>query len=309
MTVHGRMTPTKVDSIMGDFCDGKFDVLLCTSIIESGIDISRANTIIVHKSDMFGLSQLYQIRGRVGRSNIEAYAYFTFANNSAIKNTSLGKLEILQKTEQLGSGFTVASYDMDMRGYGNLVGEAQSGHIKEIGIELYQNILTEEIEKLKESGSQNQPAKAKLAPQINLGITVLIPSDYVEDFDLRLVLYRRLGELTKEDDIQAFASEMIDRFGPIPEEFENLLSVITIKNMCYKVHISKIDANENGFAVSFGELSEKMSAQLFKFALSYKDKIQFKPNNKLVILKQVSPQQRAIYAKKLVKEIDSTIGL
>lgn len=303
MTVHGRMAPTKIDSIMSDFCDGKFDVLLCTSIIESGIDIPRANTIIVHKSDMFGLGQLYQIRGRVGRSNIEAYAYFTFANNSAIKNTSLGKLEILQKTEHLGSGFTIASYDMDLRGYGNLVGEAQSGHIKEIGIELYQNILTEEIEKLKESETQNQPQQQKIVPQINLGITVLIPSDYVEDFDLRLVLYRRLGDLIKEDDVQAFASEMIDRFGPIPEEFENLLSIIAIKNMCYDVYITKIDANENGFAVSFAELTKKMSEKLFKLALNYKDKIQFKPNNKLVILKNIPAAQRAIYAKKLLGDI------
>lgn len=302
-TVHGQMPPTQIDEIMTDFCDGKFDVLLSTSIIESGIDIPTANTLIVHKSDMFGLSQMYQIKGRIGRSNVESYAYFTFASNEAIKNTSLSKLEILQKTEHLGAGFSVASHDMDMRGYGNLVGEAQSGHIKEIGIELYQNMLTEEIQNIKAQGENLPPPPVKLTPQINLGLTVYIPETYIEDFDLRLSLYRRSGEISTEHELQSFAAEMVDRFGTLPEEFENLLDIINLRNLCYQAKILKLDASENGFAITFSELDEKQSEKLFKFVVSSKDKIQIKPDNKIVIMKPTNKENRSVVIEKFLASL------
>ena len=292
---------------MSEFCDGKFDILLCTSIIESGIDIPTANTLIVHKSDMFGLSQLYQIKGRIGRSNIESYAYFTFANNEALKNTALNKLEILQRSEHLGAGFSVASHDMDMRGYGNLVGEAQSGHIKEIGIELYQNMLTDEIQNLKTT-DESKPIAIKFTPQINLGIPIYIPGSYIEDFDLRLSLYRRLGEITMEDELHSFAAEMLDRFGELPEELENLLSIINLKNLCYISKISKIDANENGFALTFLENNEKTSEKILKFVLNHKDKIQIKPDSKILVMKITTKQNRCRYIEGFIKSLNSQLS-
>lgn len=301
--VHGRMAPTEIDHIMSEFCDGKFDILLCTSIIESGIDIPTANTLIVHKSDQFGLSQMYQIKGRIGRSNIKSYAYFTFASNKAIKSTTLNKLEILQKTEHLGAGFSVASYDMDMRGYGNLVGEEQSGHIKEIGVELYQNMLKEAVEDIKNNGEEKRK-ETQFTPQINLSIPVYIPEEYIQDFDMRLNLYRRLGELQNEDETQAFAAEMVDRFGKLPLEFENLFSTITLKNLCYDCKISKIDASTLGFAITFLERDAKHSDRILKFVINHSDKIKIKPESKIVISKNIEDgHARSVYIEKFIKDL------
>lgn len=301
--VYGKMSPATIDKIMGDFCDGKFDVLLCTSIIESGIDIPTANTMIVHKSDYFGLSQMYQIKGRIGRSNIESFAYFTFASNKAIKDTTLTKLEVLQKNNHLGAGFSIASHDMDIRGYGNMVGEAQSGHIKDIGVELYQNMLTEEINKIK-VGDDETKAEPEFTPQINLGTEVFIPEDYVTDFDLRLTLYRRIADLQNEEELQSFAAEMNDRFGELPVEMENLLNIITIKNLCYRCGISKIDASEKGFAITFVDGGEKQSDKILKFILSRQEKINVKPNNRIVVMKAMqNPQERSSYMEKFIKNL------
>lgn len=299
--VHGRMSPNEIDKIMGEFCDGEFDILLCTSIIESGIDIPTANTLIMHKSDQFGLGQMYQIKGRVGRSNIKSYAYFTFASNKAIKSTTINRLEILQKTEHLGAGFSVASYDMDMRGYGNLVGEEQSGHIKEIGVELYQNMLKEAVEDIKSNGEEN-PTTKTFTPQINLGIPVYIPENYIKDFDIRLNLYRRLGELENESEIQAFAAEMIDRFGKLPTEFENLFITISIKNLCCNCKISKIDASSQGFALTFLDSDEKQSEKILKFVINHPDNIKIKPDSKIVVSKNIEDgYARSIYIEKFIK--------
>ena len=302
--VYGRMPPTAIDDIMGEFCDGKFDVLLCTSIIESGIDIPTANTMIVHKSDYFGLSQMYQIKGRIGRSNIEAFAYFTFASNKAIKDTTLNKLEVLQKNSHLGAGFSIASHDMDIRGYGNLVGEEQSGHIRDIGIELYQNMLGEEINKIKSGEKEDPSIKAEFTPQINLGAPVYIPEEYIADFDLRLSLYRKIGEIDNEDSLQAFAAEMLDRFGPLPNELENLLSIITIKNLCYKCGISKIDASLNGFAITFTEGYAQAADKILKFILNRKEKISIKQNNRIIIAKSIeNEQERNLYIGKFIRDL------
>nr|MCH9753969.1 transcription-repair coupling factor [Alphaproteobacteria bacterium] len=306
--VHGRMAPTEIDNIMSEFCDGKFDILLCTSIIESGIDIPTANTLIVHKSDQFGLSQMYQIKGRIGRSNIKSYAYFTFASNKSIKTNTLKKLEVLQKTEQLGGGFSIASYDMDMRGYGNLVGEEQSGHIKEIGVELYQNMLKEAVEEIKNKGT-SKVIKKKFTPQINLGIPVYIPENYIQDFDMRLNLYRRVGELQNEDEIQAFAAEMVDRFGKLPLEFENLFSTITIKNLCLKCKILKIDASPLGFAITFLENNEQHSDKILKFVINHSENIKIKPDNKIVISKNIEDgYKRSQYIEQFIRDLENKLA-
>ena len=193
---------------MNAFYDGQYDVLLSTSIIESGLDIPSANTIVIHRADMFGLAQLYQMRGRVGRSKTRAYGYLTYNENNGLTDSAEKRLKVMQSLDSLGAGFNLASYDLDLRGAGNLVGEEQSGHIKEVGYELYQAMLEEAV-----AERQGEAAEESWAPQINVGISVLIPEDYVPDLDLRMGLYRRLSSLTARADIDAFAAEVVDRFG------------------------------------------------------------------------------------------------
>ncbi len=246
---HGQMPPTVLDDIMTAFYDGKYDVLLSTTIIESGLDIPTANTLIVHRADMFGLSQLYQLRGRVGRAKLRAYALFTLPANRAITPQAERRLKVLQSLDTLGAGFQLASHDLDIRGAGNLLGEEQSGHIKEVGFELYQQMLEEAVLSLKAGVSA--PAADRWSPQITIGTALLIPEDYVADLSVRLALYRRLAELEEERDIDSFAAEMVDRFGPLPREVEHLLQVVAIKALCRRANVEKLEAGPKGVVLSF----------------------------------------------------------
>src|SRR5690242_15923989 len=180
-----------LEDVMTAFYDGKFDVLLSTSIVESGLDIPTANTLIVHRADMFGLAQLYQLRGRVGRSKQRAYALMTTPANRILTPAAEKRLKVLQSLDTLGAGFTLASHDLDIRGAGNLLGEEQSGHIKEVGYELYQNLLEEAVAKLR-TGEETLADEGGWSPQLNIGTSVLIPENYVPDLHVRLGLYRRL---------------------------------------------------------------------------------------------------------------------
>ena len=249
VSAHGQMPPTMLEDTISSFYDGKYDILIATNIIGSGLDLPEANTIIIHRADMFGLSQLYQMRGRVGRSKVRAYAYFTTKPRKPLNPIALKRLEIMQSLDSLGAGFTLASHDMDLRGYGNLLGEEQSGHIKEVGIELYQNLLKEAIEQ--QSQSQEQQLTASWSAHINLGISILLPDDYIKDIELRLSLYRRIGNLATKDEIDDIAEEMADRFGPLPQEVTNLLDVMALKIQCKTVGVERIDAGPKGIVVNF----------------------------------------------------------
>ena len=253
VTAHGQMAATELDDKMNAFYDGKYDVLLATTIVESGIDIPTANTMIVHRADMFGLAQLYQIRGRVGRSKTRAYAYLTTRPRVKLTSQAEKRLRVLGSLDSLGAGFTLASQDMDIRGAGNLIGEEQSGHMKEVGYELYQQMLEEAIDKLKSGESEGllDAASDQWAPQINLGVSVLIPEDYVPDLDVRLGLYRRLSNLSTKVELEGFAAELIDRFGKLPKEVNTLLLIVRIKAECMKAMISKLDAGPKGITVQF----------------------------------------------------------
>ena len=211
---HGQMPPTVLDDIMTAFYDGKYDVLLSTTIIESGLDIPTANTLIVHRADRFGLAQLYQLRGRVGRAKLRAYALLTLPAQQKITAQAERRLKVLQSLDTLGAGFQLASHDLDIRGAGNLLGDEQSGHIKEVGFELYQQMLEEAVLSLKAGISA--PVADRWSPSITIGTALLIPEDYVTDLSVRLALYRRLAEIEDERDIDSFAAEMVDRFGPLP---------------------------------------------------------------------------------------------
>jgi len=254
VTAHGQMAAGDLDERMNAFYDGGFDVLLSTTIIESGLDIPRANTLIVHRADMFGLAQLYQIRGRVGRSKTRAYAWLTTQPRQKLTAQAERRLRVLGALDTLGAGFTLASQDLDIRGAGNILGEEQSGHIREVGFELYQQMLQDEIDRLR-AGTGEEPAAGDghWAPQIGLGVPVLIPEDYVPDLDVRLGLYRRLSQLSGKVELEGFAAELIDRFGPLPREVTTLLAVVRIKAMCLKAGIAQLDAGPRGATVRFHE--------------------------------------------------------
>jgi transcription-repair coupling factor (superfamily II helicase) len=246
---HGQMPATMLDDIMTAFYDGKYDVLLSTTIIESGLDIPTANTLIVHRADRFGLAQLYQIRGRVGRSKLRAYALLTLPVQQKITAQAERRLKVLQSLDTLGAGFQLASHDLDIRGAGNLLGEEQSGHIKEVGFELYQQMLEEAVLSLK--AGITQPVAERWSPQITIGTALLIPEDYVTDLSVRLGLYRRLAEIEDERDIESFAAELVDRFGALPREVEHLMQVVAIKGLCRRANVEKIEAGPKGVVLSF----------------------------------------------------------
>jgi transcription-repair coupling factor (superfamily II helicase) len=247
---HGQMAAGEVEERMSAFYDKKYDVLVSTTIIESGIDIPSANTMVIHRADRFGLAQLYQLRGRVGRSKTRAYAYLTTPANRVTTETADKRLKVLSDLDSLGAGFQLASHDLDQRGAGNLLGDEQSGHIKEVGFELYQSMLEEAIMDAKAHGQREQSTR-DLSPQITTDAPILIPDTYVPDLDLRMGLYRRVNELTNDGEIEAFAAELIDRFGALPQETENLLTVMRIKLNARNAHISKIDLGPKGALVSF----------------------------------------------------------
>ncbi|WP_425082883.1 transcription-repair coupling factor [Ruegeria profundi] len=252
VVAHGQMAAGELDDRMNAFYDGKYDVLLATTIVESGLDIPTANTMVVHRADMFGLAQLYQIRGRVGRSKTRAYAYLTTKPRQKLTATAEKRLRVLGSLDTLGAGFTLASQDLDIRGAGNLLGEEQSGQMRDVGYELYQSMLEEAIAKIKAGEMEGlSDADDQWAPQINLGVPVLIPEDYVPDLDVRLGLYRRLSSLSTKVELEGFAAELIDRFGALPKEVNTLMLVVRIKAMCKRAGIAKLDGGPKGATIQF----------------------------------------------------------
>ncbi|RWH40397.1 MAG: transcription-repair coupling factor, partial [Mesorhizobium sp.] len=259
---HGQMPAGELDDIMNAFYDGQYDVLLSTTIVESGLDIPTANTLIIHRADMFGLAQLYQLRGRVGRSKVRAYALFTLPANRKLTDTAERRLKVLQSLDTLGAGFQLASHDLDIRGAGNLLGEEQSGHIKEVGFELYQQMLEEAVAEVKDSG---EVLDGGWSPQIAVGTAVMIPESYVPDLQLRMALYRRLGDLETTEEIDGFGAELIDRFGPLPEEVTHLLKIVFIKALCRKANVEKLDAGPKGVVIHFRKREFPNPVGLVKF--------------------------------------------
>ncbi len=279
---HGQLPATDLDRIMNEFYDGKYDILLSTAIIESGLDIPTANTMIIHNAHLFGLSQLYQMRGRVGRGKTRAYAYFLLPHHRTLSKNATRRLEVMQTLDTLGAGFTLASHDMDIRGFGNLVGEEQSGHIREVGMELYQQMLEDAVAKLKSGKHTDADEQQEWSPQINLGISVLIPEEYVSDLQLRLGLYRRVAEMINEDDINSFAAELTDRFGPAPQEVTQLIAVLGIKLQCKKAGIDRIDAGPKGAVISFRDNTFSRPDALIEYVDKNIRNFKVRPDMKLV---------------------------
>ncbi len=282
---HGQMPMAALEEVMNGFVEGRYDILLSTHIVEAGLDIPKANTIIVHRADRFGLSQLYQLRGRVGRSKVRAYAYLTLPPGQTVTPTALRRLEVMQALDTLGAGFSLASHDLDIRGAGNLLGDEQSGHIREVGVELYQHMLEETIAALRDSGEVEEEA---WTPQISLGTSVLIPESYVSDLSVRLGLYRRLSLLVGQEEIEAFAAEMIDRFGPLPQEVENLLEVMAVKQLCRIAGVEQIDAGPKGAVISFRNNTPPNPERLIGYIQRQARSIKLRPDQKVVYLQNWS---------------------
>lgn len=292
ITAHGQMPASDIEEKITAFYEGKADVLLSTTIVESGLDIPTANTLIVHRADMFGLSQLYQLRGRVGRSKQRAYALLTLPENGKMTAGAQKRLEVLQSLDSLGAGFQLASHDLDMRGAGNLLGDEQSGHIKEVGFELYQQMLEEAIEMLKTGAVL--PMGDRWSPQINLGASILIPEDYVPDLDLRLALYRRLANLDQEHEIESFAAEMVDRFGKLPLEAEHLLKTASIKAQCRQANIEKLEAGPKGLLVAFRDNAFANPAGLVKLIAAEGANAKVRPDMKIFFMRDFNKLEQRL---------------
>ena len=299
---HGQLPPTELDEIMNAFYDGHYDILLSTAIVESGLDVPNANTLIVHRADMFGLAQLYQLRGRVGRSKTRAYAYFTTPPGQRLTEGAGKRLKVLQSLDNLGAGFSLASHDLDIRGGGNLLGEEQSGHIREVGFELYQSMLEEAVATLK--GGDQSEAEEQWSPQISLGTSVLIPENYVSDLQLRLGLYRRLSSLETRDAIDAFAAEMIDRFGELPDEVRHLLDILEIKGLCRQAGITQIDAGPKGALISFRNGTFAAPEELIHLIQKSQGRLRVQPDNKLVFKASWDlPEKRLVGVRRFVTQL------
>jgi len=301
VAVHGQMTPTQLEDAMAGFFAGTYEILLSTNIIESGLDMPNVNTMIIHRADMFGLAQLYQLRGRVGRGKLRAYAYLTLPPGRKLTKTAEKRLQVMQTLDNLGAGFTLASHDLDIRGAGNLLGDEQSGHIREVGIELYQQMLEETVANLKDGGLTEE---ASWSPQIGVGIPVLIPEAYVSDLSLRLGLYRRIAAIADQAEVDAIAAEIVDRFGPLPDEVDNLLKVVALKPLCRAAGVDKIDAGPKGAVVSFHANRFANPQGLVEFIAGQAGSVKLRPDHKLVIRRNwEDPKARMVGLQKLAAEL------
>jgi transcription-repair coupling factor (superfamily II helicase) len=299
---HGQLTPSELEDIMTAFYEGNYDVLLSTAIVESGLDVPNANTLVVHRADMFGLAALYQLRGRVGRSKRRAYAYFTTAPGQKLSEGAEKRLKVLQSLDTLGAGFSLASHDLDIRGAGNLLGEEQSGHIREVGFELYQSMLEEAVAAMK--GGDLGESEERWSPEISIGLSVLIPETYVADLQLRLGLYRRLSALETRSDIDGFAAELVDRFGELPSEVEHLLDVMEIKGLCRAANIAKVDAGPKGAVIMFHKNEFANTQGLAAFMQSSRGMVKLQPDHKLIFRADWDlPELRFKGVRRLVSEL------
>lgn len=278
--INGQMPAKQIDDIMTEFYEGKIDILLSTAIVESGLDVPSANTMIIYKAEMFGLSQLYQLRGRVGRAKVRGCSYLVLDRKKMPTKSALKRLSIMESLDSLGAGFSIASHDMDLRGFGNLIGDEQSGHIKEIGIELYQEMLEEEISKAK-----NEDIIVNELPNVKMNIPIYIPEDYIKDQDLRLGIYRRIGDIKIAEEVEDFKIELLDRFGEIPLSVTNLLEIMHLKVLASKIGIASMEVGTGGINAQF--TSEAIADKILQFVAKYPRNTRIKPENRLVLIKEM----------------------
>lgn len=272
--VHGQMKNEKSNEIMEKFYNGEFRVLIATTIIENGIDIPTANTIIIYRANNFGLAQLYQLRGRVGRDKMQGYAYLTVKKTEKLSEEAHKRLDIIGAIKELGAGFVISSSDMDIRGAGNILGEAQTGHIKEVGIELYNQLLKEAIELIKDGNETI--GEQEFYPEIKLGISTTIPSNYINNINIKIKYYRLIADITNSKEAEAICSEIEKEYGPITESLKNLMDMSLIKIECKKLNIQKISYNSGKILICFYKNKFANPENLIKYVISHPSIVKFK---------------------------------
>ncbi len=265
---HGQMSGREIEDIMRDFTEGNIDILVCTTILESGIDIPNANTIIIENADRMGLAQLYQIRGRVGRSDRQGYAYITYKRDKLLSEVADKRLKAIKEFTEFGSGFKIAMRDLEIRGAGSLLGEVQHGHLEQVGYDTYCNLLDEVIKEMK--GIEVKP---DLDVQIDLDVTCYIPDEYISDSSQKIEMYQNIALCKTEEDIQNVIDEMIDRFGNMPSEIENLIEIARIKMLCKKHQISRVQSKRNFVVFTFER--PELDIDVVDLVKRYKNKIKF----------------------------------
>jgi len=300
---HGRLSPTELERVMTEFGEAKHDILLSTNIVESGLDMASVNTILIHRADMFGLAQLYQLRGRVGRGKQRGYAYLTWPQTHRLSAASEKRLEVMQTLDNLGAGFTLASHDLDIRGAGNLLGDEQSGHIREVGIELYQQMLEEAVNDMKSGTGKGEIDDRDWTPQINLGLPVMLPEAYVRDLPVRLGLYRRIGGLQNEAEIEAMAAELADRFGKLPPEAETLLQVVLLKQLCRQAGVEKLDVGPKGIVLGFRGNRFADPAALVQWVAGQGGQVKLRPDHKLAFAQEMPYEARIRESRRLLSAL------
>ena len=284
---HGKMTGSQIEEIMQDFIEGKSNVLVCTTILESGIDIPNANTIIVENADRFGLAQLYQIRGRVGRSDKQAYAYITYKRDKMLSEDASQRLKAIKEFTEFGSGFKIATRDLQIRGAGSIFGEMQHGHIEQIGYDMYNKLLDEVVKEMK-----GEKVEEVEEITIDLNISSYIPEEYIENSSQKIEIYQDIANSKTEEDLQNIIDEIIDRYGEMPKEVNNLIEIARIKNVCRKIKVNKIQQKQKDVVIYFKTLSEETLRDMI---LKYKTKIRFSPGEKPYITLRIE--------KDVVKEL------
>ena len=267
---HGQMTSNQLENIMKDFVDGNIDVIICTTILESGIDIPNANTIIVEDADRLGLAQLYQIRGRVGRSDKVAYAYITYRRNKVLSEVSEKRLKAIKEFTEFGSGFKIALRDLEIRGAGNILGPEQHGHMEAVGYEMYCKLLDETVKEL-----QGEKVVEEVDTQIDLKVTAYIPNDYIENQNQKIETYQDIANLENEEQISEIIDELIDRFGEIPTEVTNLIEIARIKILARNLKILSIIQKQENVVIRFSEDENNIADKIQILIDLYKNKIFF----------------------------------
>ena len=305
---HGRLSPTELERVMTEFGDGKYDILLSTNIVESGLDMPAVNTLIIYRADMFGLGQLYQLRGRVGRGKQRGYAYLTWPPSHKLSPAAEKRLTVMQTLDTLGAGFTLASHDLDIRGAGNLLGDEQSGHIREVGIELYQQMLEDAVADLRAAKGRRRVDDREWTPNINLGLSVLIPETYVRDLPVRLGLYRRIGALENDAESEAMLAELVDRFGPLPAEVENLLQVVSMKRACRVAGVEKMEAGPKGMVFQFRGNKFHNPAGLVAWLGTTKGAVKLRPDHKLAIVRDMNVAERVRQARDILDNLTRVVA-
>ena len=308
VTAHGRLSPIELERVMTEFGDGKYDILLSTNIVESGLDMPAVNTLLIHRADLFGLGQLYQLRGRVGRGKQRGYAYLTWPQKHVLSAAAEKRLDVMQTLDTLGAGFTLASHDLDIRGAGNLLGDEQSGHIREVGIELYQQMLEDAVADMRAEKGRRRHDERDWTPNISLGLPVLIPETYVRDLPVRLGLYRRIGALTSDAESEAMAAELVDRFGAVPDEVENLLQVVGLKRACREAGVEKLEAGPKGMVLQFRGNAFGNPAGLVTWLGSRQGQLRLRPDHKLAMAREMTVAERVRAARDVLSNLNRLVG-